>query len=173
MEPSQSTGDPAYVGLGANLGRRYDCLSGAVEALQNHPRITLVRRSRVYETSPVGGPSGQGDYLNACVSLTTTLRPAQLLGVLQDIERAAGRVRRVRWEARELDLDLLMFGSTVMVSEGLTLPHPRMHQRLFVLMPLADIAVDVIHPTTGKTIGQLLKECKTAGGVEQAHAVGI
>ncbi|MBV1862101.1 MAG: 2-amino-4-hydroxy-6-hydroxymethyldihydropteridine diphosphokinase [Nannocystaceae bacterium] len=138
----------AYVALGGNLGDRLTTLRSAVTQLAAHPAIDVRRRSSVYETAPVG-PSNE-PFLNATLGVSTELDPLALLEVLHDIERVHGRKRRVRWDARTLDLDLLLFFApgqdTPLVSEDprCRLPHPSMLQRDFVLTPLVDLAPALI-----------------------------
>jgi 2-amino-4-hydroxy-6-hydroxymethyldihydropteridine diphosphokinase len=126
------------IGLGANLGDPRRSLRDAVDSLADVAGITLLRTSRVYRSAPLG-PAGQPDYLNAAVAIDTRLAPPALLAVLQDLEARAGRVRGERWGPRTLDLDLLLFGSTQIASEELTVPHPRIRERNFVLEPLLDL----------------------------------
>lgn len=126
------------IGLGANLGDPLRNLRSAVAGLSSAPGLTLRRCSRVYRSAPVG-PAGQADYLNAAVSVTTHLSPHALLDVLRDLEARAGRVRGERWGPRTLDLDLLLFGDAQIDSDELTVPHPRIRERNFVLQPLVDL----------------------------------
>ena len=125
----------AYLGLGSNLGDRRAHLRAAVAAL---PDVVAV--SPLYETDPVGGPPGQGPYLNLVVALETDLSPRQLLDVAHSLEDAAGRVRKERDGPRTLDVDLLLVGDLCVNEPDLVVPHPRMWQRRFVLAPLADLA---------------------------------
>jgi 2-amino-4-hydroxy-6-hydroxymethyldihydropteridine diphosphokinase len=148
----------AYVGLGSNLGDRQANLDRAIEALQDSPQVEVTQVSSYYETEPVGGPPGQGDYLNAVLELQTDLTAAELLQLLLDIERRLGRVRRERHGPRNIDLDLLLYGEAVLDESGLVVPHPAMHERGFVLEPFTEIAPDVVHPVLGKTIGELWDE---------------
>jgi 2-amino-4-hydroxy-6-hydroxymethyldihydropteridine diphosphokinase len=147
---------PAWIGLGSNLGDRRVILTSALAALDRSPGVTLRAVSSYHETRPVGGPPGQGPFLNAAAHLETTLDPHQLLAVLQTIEAEAGRVRTVRWGERTLDLDLLFFAHTLVDTPELTLPHPRLAVRRFVLAPLAEIASTFVDPTTGRMIASLL-----------------
>lgn len=129
----------AFVALGSNLGDRRAHLRAAVAGL---PGVVAV--SGVYETEPVGGPAAQPPYLNAVVELETGLTPRQLLELGQALEAAAGRVRAARWGPRTLDVDVLLVGGLVVDEADLTVPHPRMRERAFVLVPLHDLAPDLV-----------------------------
>lgn len=131
----------AFLGLGSNLGDRETTLREAVATLGPSVR----RVSSVYETEPVGGPE-QGPYLNLVVELDTALPPRSLLGLCQRLEAAAGRVRAERWGPRTLDVDILWIDGVESDAEDLTLPHPRIWDRAFVLAPLAELAPDVVPP---------------------------
>ncbi|MGW7478868.1 2-amino-4-hydroxy-6-hydroxymethyldihydropteridine diphosphokinase [Nonomuraea muscovyensis] len=121
--------------LGSNLGRRFDTLQGAIDTLFDAPGLEFVAVSPVYETEPVGGPGGQRPYLNAIVIVETSLPPRALLERAQSVENAYGRERLERWGPRTLDVDLIMVGDVVSDDPDLTLPHPRAHERAFVLVP--------------------------------------
>jgi 2-amino-4-hydroxy-6-hydroxymethyldihydropteridine diphosphokinase len=129
----------AFLGLGSNLGDRWQYLRDAVGNLPD-----VIRVSPVYETDPVGGPDGQGPYLNLVVELATALSPRQLLEAAQVAEAAAGRQRSTRWGPRTLDVDVLLVGEQVVNDGDLVVPHPRMWEREFVLVPLADLAPDLV-----------------------------
>ncbi len=139
----------AYLGLGSNLGDRVGMLRAAVCMLDDEPCIQVDHKSGIgslYETSPVGASAPQPAYLNSAVRVRTALSALGLLDRIQSIEAALGRVRRERWEARVIDIDLLLFGDVSAATDRLILPHPRLHERCFVLAPLSDIAGDVEHP---------------------------
>ncbi|WP_034385522.1 2-amino-4-hydroxy-6-hydroxymethyldihydropteridine diphosphokinase [Deinococcus sp. YIM 77859] len=153
--------EAAFIALGANLGEPLATLHRAREHLASLG--TLTGTSALYRTVPVGGPPGQPDYLNAAVRLQTELSPQELLAALHRIEAQAGRVRRERWAARTLDLDLILYGAQVCDTPGLTLPHPRAWERAFVLAPLADLSPALVHPLTGETVAGALARLGLAG----------
>lgn len=148
-----------YIALGGNLHDREATLRSAVALIDAEPDIDVVRGSFIYETPP-WGPIPQDAYLNACCEIDTSLDPETLLDRLLDIERALGRERRERWGPRTLDLDILAYGEIRLATDRLTLPHPRMHDRAFVLVPLADIAPDMT--VDGETIAQRLAGLDTS-----------
>ncbi len=139
-----------YVGLGSNLGDRAANLAEARRRLSKCGRI--IAASSIYETEPWGVDPGQPDYLNQVVALASALPPAALLEILLSIERDMGRVRAAPGDPRIIDLDLLLYGDEVIDEPGLSLPHPRMSERAFVLTPLAEIAPDAVHPLHGVAI---------------------
>lgn len=151
----------AYVALGANLGDPLATLRWAREGLARLGTVTGV--SALYRTAPVGGPAEQPDYLNAVLRLETALAPPDLLAGLHRLEAEAGRERRQRWEARTLDLDLLLCGEEVWVTPDLALPHPRAWDRAFVLAPLADLAPGLAHPVTGERVRAALERVGRVG----------
>jgi 2-amino-4-hydroxy-6-hydroxymethyldihydropteridine diphosphokinase len=146
----------AFVAVGTNLGDRWARLVAAGRALREAPGVAVVRASRVWDTAPLGPP--QPRYLNAVLELETTRTPASLLRLLREVEQAAGRLRDVRWGPRTLDLDLLLVGDLVVRTPELTIPHPEMERRRFVLAPLAELRPDMVVPGTDSTVGRLLAE---------------
>jgi 2-amino-4-hydroxy-6-hydroxymethyldihydropteridine diphosphokinase len=148
----------AYIGLGSNLQGPRRQLQAALRALEQLPASRVARVSGTYRSSAVG-PGEQPDYLNAVVQLDTQLEPQTLLEKLQRIEQAQGRLREVRWGARSLDLDILLYGARIVETGTLTIPHPRMRTRNFVLYPLAEICgLNLVLPD-GTDLGTLLSRC--------------
>ncbi len=133
-----SDSSEAYIALGANLGNREQTLYDAIELLNHHPHIEVQRCSGVYDTAPVGY-TDQPAFYNMAIKVSTVLQPLELLQTMLDIENQLGRVRDIRWGPRTVDLDLLWIDGVHMDTERLQLPHPRMHERAFVLVPLQEI----------------------------------
>jgi len=145
------------LGLGSNIGNREENIKRALKALDAHPAIEIVRVSSLYETAPVGYTE-QPEFLNAVAQISTSLQPLKLLEFCLSIERELGRVREVKWGPRTIDIDVLLYDTVELSSEQLTLPHPRFHERCFVLIPLAEIAPDTV-VYQGKTVADCLGEC--------------
>lgn len=151
----------AFIGLGANLGEPEPTLRSAVAALRQLPSSSLSNLSSLYRSAPLG-PSGQPDYLNAVARLETTLPPHELLYALQDIENRHGRVRTLRWGARTLDLDLLLYGNDRIITTDLVVPHPELRRRNFVLIPLLEVAPGLCLPG-GEALSTLASACDREG----------
>ncbi len=149
------------IALGSNLGDSLTILKDALEILAESPSITLKKYSSWYQTAPVGPP--QPDYLNGCALLEVHLTPQDLLETLLRIEAKFGRVRKERNGPRTLDLDLLLFDDLILDTPNLQVPHPRMRERAFVLVPLAEIAPDWVEPVSGKAIAQLVQTVDCSG----------
>lgn len=150
------------IALGSNLGDSQGILSAALQVLAATPGIAVQKVSNWYRTKPIGGIP-QPDYLNGCALLQVQLPPQQLLKTLLATEAKFGRVRRERWGARSIDLDLLLYADLILEASELEIPHPRMNERAFVLVPLAEIAPHWIEPVSGKAIAQLLQEVDCSG----------
>lgn len=148
----------AHIGLGSNLGEPVQQLRAALRALGSIPATRLLQSSSFYRSRAVG-PGEQPDYLNAVAALDTGLSAHELLGHLQRIERQQGRVRNLRWGPRTLDLDLLLYGDREICDRRLTVPHPRLAERNFVLHPLAEIAGKALRLPGGMELGALLDAC--------------
>ncbi|MBW4648768.1 MAG: 2-amino-4-hydroxy-6-hydroxymethyldihydropteridine diphosphokinase [Kastovskya adunca ATA6-11-RM4] len=149
------------IALGSNLGDSQTILESALRILDQTSDITLQKQSSWYQTAPIGPP--QPDYINGCARLHTRLSPQELLETLLATEAHFGRVRSQRWGARTIDLDLLLFNDIILDTAKLQIPHPRMRERAFVLVPLAEIAPDWIDPVSGKAIAQLLQTVDCSG----------
>jgi 2-amino-4-hydroxy-6-hydroxymethyldihydropteridine diphosphokinase len=157
--------ETAYVALGSNLGAREQHLSAAVAALRATPGIREPTLSPVYETRPLG-PGAQGCYLNAVARFETDLPPRALLERLLAIERAEGRERGPQRDLpRSLDLDLLLYGAHCLDEPGLIVPHPRLHERSFVLEPLCDLAASTVHPRLGTRMDVLAARVRDPSSV--------
>jgi 2-amino-4-hydroxy-6-hydroxymethyldihydropteridine diphosphokinase len=149
------------IGCGSNVGSRHDFLDQAMELLRFMPGVTLVDVSRYRDTRPIGGPVGQDAFLNGACLIETDLAPHDVLQMLAAVESTLHRTRDERWGPRTVDLDLLLYDDLVLESESLTVPHPRMATRRFVLEPSAEIAADLVHPLADCTLGELLQAIST------------
>lgn len=158
--PARNT---VYLALGSNLGDRLGHFRAGSEALARHPDIRIIKKSRVYETEPIGGPAGQAHFLNAVSQLETSLSPRELLMLLLEIERAQGRERLLHWGPRTLDLDLLLYGAEIIREPDLIVPHPRLTERAFVLEPLAELAPNLEVPEQKQLVKELLMQVDRSG----------
>lgn len=153
----------SYIALGSNLGDRLEHLQIGAQLLEAHQGVRVTDKSRIFETEPVGGPDNQGAYLNAVVRLESRFSARHLLNVLLEVEHRRGRVRSERWGPRTLDLDLLIHGLERIDEPGLIVPHPRLHERAFVLEPLADLTLDLEIPGLRTTVQALRTRVGSAG----------
>jgi len=151
----------AYIGAGSNIGDRKGNLDNAINMLRKTSGIEVTAVSSYIDTAPVGYKE-QPDFLNAALEIETYLTAYDLLGVCSGIERELKRERTIRWGPRTIDLDILLFGDIIMEDELLVIPHPRMHEREFVLIPMCEIASEAIHPVLKKTVGELYEEAVAA-----------
>lgn len=165
----------AYCGVGSNVGDRAAYLNLGAEALSAHPAVTLLRKSGIYETEPQypepvlfkATAGSQSHYLNMVWELEASLTPYELLSLFMRIEESLGRERKkeIRWAPRTLDLDILFYDDWVIQDSALIVPHPRLHERRFVLEPLAELTPNFVHPVLGSTIWTILS------GLKEIHAV--
>lgn len=151
------------IALGSNLGDSRATVETALKSLSTTPHISLISQSSWYQTTAVGPP--QPDFINGCAVLQIQMSPQLMLETLLDIEAQFGRVRQERWGPRSLDLDLLLYDELVLDTPTLQIPHPRMRDRAFVLVPLAEIAPNWIEPVSGKAISQLVQAVDCSGVV--------
>jgi len=157
-----------YLGLGANLGDRHRNMSKAIDMMSNSVQVKRV--SPYYETEPVGY-ARQPRFLNAVCQATTTLPPKELLAFLKGIEGALGREPSFAKASRPIDIDILFYGDRVMRSPDLTIPHPRIEERAFVLVPLAELAPELVHPVSGRTVRDILTGLGRIDGVTKWQEV--
>jgi 2-amino-4-hydroxy-6-hydroxymethyldihydropteridine diphosphokinase len=151
------------IALGSNQGDSLNILKSSLNTLNQIPGINLKTTSSWYQTKPVGTKESQPDYLNGCALLSVAQTPEELVAILQATEIQFGRTSKGDLQPRTLDLDLLLYGDLVLNTPSLTLPHPRMTERAFVLVPLAEIAADWIEPVSGTKIAKLLRNIDTSG----------
>ncbi|MGV3463945.1 MAG: 2-amino-4-hydroxy-6-hydroxymethyldihydropteridine diphosphokinase [Heyndrickxia sp.] len=154
----------AYLSLGSNLGNREEFLEDALKALVSYPEIDIIDASSIYETDPVGY-SDQGNFLNMVVKVKTSFSAEQLLEVCLQTEKELGRIRKIRWGPRTVDLDILLFNNENIKSEKLIIPHPRMHERAFVLVPLLEMDPAVELPTLKAPLNEVLNGIPDKEGV--------
>lgn len=149
----------AYLGLGSNLGNRMAFLRGGRDLLISRRDIILTLFAGIYEAKAIGGPPESPSFLNTVLQIQTSLQPYELLEVCLEVEEQFGRTRGSHWAPRTMDIDILMYADLILTDERLTVPHPRLTERAFVLVPLSQIATDIMHPVSQKTIGELASEC--------------
>lgn len=152
----------AYIAIGSNLGDRAANVRKAVLRAADEVKATLVSMSSLYETEP-WGIKEQGAFVNAVMGVEIAISPAELLAHLKSVEAGMGREKAERWGPRVIDLDIIFYGGLVMDEKGLTIPHPGAHERAFVMVPLAEIAPDFIHPVIGKSVADIAKSLDSSG----------
>ena len=148
-----------YLSLGSNLGDRLRFLKKAIKKINASDEVSVKKISPVYETEPKG-TRNQGWFLNLAIQLHTSLDPFSLLEYLSGVEDGIGRTREEKWGAREIDIDILLYDDRTVSSDRLTIPHPRMHERKFVLLPLEQIAPGLIHPLSKRSVRELIESCE-------------
>lgn len=161
----------AFLGFGGNLEQPLTQFRLARAQLAEHQQIDVISSSPLYQTPAIGGPENQPDFLNAVVEIQAGMSAQDLLYLCRQIEDAAGRTREVHWGPRTLDIDLLLFADLVMETDQLILPHPRLHQRHFVLLPLADITPNLQHPLLNCSVARLLEQLPPAQGITQIQEI--
>jgi 2-amino-4-hydroxy-6-hydroxymethyldihydropteridine diphosphokinase len=164
---TEQTKSRAFLGFGGNLGDPLQQFRAARRQLATHPRIDVLAASPLYRTPALGGPAGQPDNQKRGLAIATEFTPEALLDYCRALETAAGRSREIHWGPRTLDIDLLFFADLVLNTPLLRLPHPRLHQRHFVLLPLVDLAPQQQHPQLKKTTRELLELLPAAVGITQ------
>ena len=161
MSPDGHEGtEQVFLGLGSNVGDRLANLESALGKIAELPDCRLLRTSGLYETRPIGGPSGQVNYLNAVCQIRTRFSPPELLAATQRMERELGRRREEepeRWGPRRIDIDILLWGDSILDRPELVIQHPRLAERTFVLATLAELAPEAMHPPTGLRVRELLE----------------
>jgi len=154
----------AYLSLGSNIDDRYDYLMKSLKLIHLHDRITVTNVSSIYETDPVGYEE-QNPFLNMAVEIKTSLNPYELLEYCLMVEKELGRVRDIRWGPRKIDIDILLYNQKIIEDETLVIPHPRMHEREFVLIPLTELDSTIIIPKVERNIKDILRTIPNHKGV--------
>jgi 2-amino-4-hydroxy-6-hydroxymethyldihydropteridine diphosphokinase len=157
----------AYIAFGANIGDREKTIRRALDLLRETDGVRVTRVSEFIENAAVGGPADSPAFFNGVVQVETTLLPEALLNRLLDIEKQLGRIRREKWEPRSIDLDVILYGGEVVNTDRLTVPHPLMQERRFVLEPLVEIAPEVIHPVLKISAAKMLEQLRRRLAVSQ------
>ena len=166
MDPSPTRGNTAFIGIGSNVGDKIGNCRRVIAEISKHTQNRLIAQSSLYKTDPVGYTQ-QDWFINCVIRIETRLTVHQLLRVLGDIEVSMGRKRTFKWGPRIIDLDILFFNDEIIQCEGLTVPHPEVQNRAFVLVPLREIAGEYIHPLLKKSISQLTAQLAGGQGIEK------
>jgi len=162
MTPPTTT---VAISLGSNIGNRAGAIRQALRLIEHSDGVSQLNTSGLYSTTPVGY-TDQPEFINCAATLETTCQPEQLLALFRGIEQRLGRTKRERWRQREIDIDILLFGDQSIATPTLTIPHPEMGNRAFVLVPLSQIAPSLRHPGVGLTVAQLLDQLPDRSGIE-------
>jgi 2-amino-4-hydroxy-6-hydroxymethyldihydropteridine diphosphokinase len=166
MDPTLTRGNITFIGIGSNVGNKIRNCGRAITEITQHEHNRLIAQSSLYKTEPIGYTQ-QDWFINCVIEIETSLTAYQLLHVLEDIERSMGRKRIFKWGPRIIDLDILFFNDETIQCEELTIPHPELEKRAFILVPLCEIAGDYIHPVLKKSIFQLVSQLEDGGEVEK------
>ncbi len=156
--------------LGSNMGDRVSALQSALQALAAEETVTVLSHSHCYETEPIG-IKDQPPFLNMAVEIETAVEPLELLKTVKGIEQHLGRKKTTHWGPREIDIDIILWGSLVFTSERLTLPHKEFRERAFVLVPMAEIAPEAVDPVTGETIATLARRPEVEGWIKKKEKI--
>jgi 2-amino-4-hydroxy-6-hydroxymethyldihydropteridine diphosphokinase len=159
-------GNIAFIGIGSNVGDKIRNCRQAIDEISRCKEITLVAQSSLYRTEPIGYTQ-QDWFINCVIEIETSLRAYELLKILEDIEVSTGRRRILKWGPRIIDLDILFFNDEIIHGEELTVPHPELQNRAFVLIPLCEIAGDYVHPLLKKSVAHLAADLGEGGGIEK------
>ena len=166
MDPTLARGNIAFIGIGSNVGDKIRNCKRAIVEITQHEQNSLIAQSSLYKTEPIGYTQ-QDWFINCVIEIETSLTAYELLHILENIELAMGRKRSFKWGPRIIDLDILLFNEETIRSEELTVPHPELEKRAFVLAPLCEIAGDYMHPVLKKSISQLMAQLEGEQGIEK------
>ena len=166
MDSTLTKGNIAFIGIGSNVGDKIKNCAQAIAEITQHEQNRLIAQSSLYKTEPIGYTQ-QDWFINSVIEIETSFTALQLLNILEDIEISMGRKRTLKWGPRIIDLDILFFNDEIIQCEGLTVPHPEVQNRAFVLIPLREIGGDYIHPVLKKSIAELVADLGNGQGIEK------